>query len=383
MGWTPPRSPRTELPHIVPHRDEPGTHREPARRPPMDTADLDYPLPETAIAQRPVEPRDRARLLVDEGPRRPPAHRTVADLPELLEPGDVIVRNVTRVLPARLRADRPTGGATEVLLLAPVAARVAGAPDRAGLDGDQAWEALVRPSRKVRPGTVLEPGPGLELTVGDDLGDGRRVVQVRAGAGGVLAALDRFGEVPLPPYVHEVLEDPDRYQTVYAERPGSVAAPTAGLHLTPGLLAAVEARGATVADLELVVGLGTFRPIATDRVEDHVMHAERYHVPPATLDACRAAGRVVAIGTTVLRALESAHRSGEAEGSTDLFLREGDRVSTVDVLLTNLHQPRSSLLSLVHAFVGPRWRGLYDEALSAGYRFLSFGDATLLRGERG
>jgi S-adenosylmethionine:tRNA ribosyltransferase-isomerase len=349
----------------------------------MDTADLDYPLPETAIAQRPVEPRDRARLLVDEGPRRAPSHRSVADLPELLEPGDVVVRNITRVLPARLRAVRPTGGATEVLLLAPVEPRIAGAPDLADLDGDQAWEALVRPSRKVRPGTVLEPGPGLELTVGDDLGDGRRVVQVRAGAGGVLAALERLGEVPLPPYVHEALEDPDRYQTVYAERPGSVAAPTAGLHLTPGVLAAIEARGAAVVDLELVVGLGTFRPIATDRVEDHVMHAERYRVPPATLDACRDAGRVVAVGTTVLRALESVHRSGAAEGSTDLFLRNDDRISTVDVLLTNLHQPRSSLLALVHAFVGPRWRALYDEALRTGYRFLSFGDATLLRGERG
>ncbi|MEQ1788768.1 MAG: S-adenosylmethionine:tRNA ribosyltransferase-isomerase, partial [Acidimicrobiales bacterium] len=176
---------------------------------------------------------------------------------------------------------------------------------------------------------------------------------------------------------------PERYQTTYADRPGSVAAPTAGLHLTRAVLDAIAARGAAVRNVELVVGLGTFRPIATDRVEDHQMHAERYVVPESTMDACRAAERVVAVGTTTVRALESAAATGALSGRTDLFIR-GDRpFAVVDALLTNFHQPRSSLLVLVEAFVGPRWRGLYEEALRAGYRFLSFGDAMFLRGERG
>lgn len=339
----------------------------------MEISAFDYELPGSAIAQTPIEPRDAARLLVDLGPGQSPSHRHVSDLPSLIEPGDVLVVNTTRVLPARLRTTRATGGAAEVLLLEPVEG-----------SGPDTWEALVRPSRKLAPGTKLELGDDLTIVVGDDLGDGRRRVELIRPAGtDLLDVLGRHGEVPLPPYITEPLRDPERYQTTYADRAGSVAAPTAGLHLTPAVLDAIRAAGTPVLDVELVVGLGTFRPIAADRVEDHQMHAERYRVPATTLDACGAASRVVAIGTTTVRALESAAATGCLEGRTDLFIH-GDRpFEVVDALMTNFHQPRSSLLVLVQALVGPRWRSLYDEALAEGYRFLSFGDAMFLRGERG
>jgi S-adenosylmethionine:tRNA ribosyltransferase-isomerase len=338
----------------------------------METSQLDYELPAASIAQTPVEPRDAARLLVDRGPGAPPDHLRVRELPSLVGPGDVVVVNTTRVLPARLRLTKPTGGAVEVLLL-----------ERRGATGER-WEALVRPSRKVPPGTPLDLGGDGQVVVGEDLGEGRRLVEVALADGlDLLAALERHGEVPLPPYITTPLEDPERYQTTYAQHPGSVAAPTAGLHLTPVLLDQVAAAGATVHEVELVVGLGTFRPIAVHELADHEMHAERYRVPPSTMAACEQAERVVAIGTTTVRALESAAASGDLEGSTELFIH-GDRpFAVVDVLMTNFHQPRSSLLALVDALVGPRWRDLYAEALRAGYRFLSFGDAMLLRGERG
>jgi S-adenosylmethionine:tRNA ribosyltransferase-isomerase len=341
----------------------------------MDLADFDYELPEAAIAQRPTEPRDRARLLVDRGPGAPPDHRTVADLPDLVRPSDVVVVNTTRVLPARLRLRKPTGGAVEVLLLE----RLPGG----------AWEALVRPGRRVPPGTVLAAGPDLAVAVGGPgPGDGTRVVELRVAPGeDELAVLGRHGVVPLPPYITTPLADPDRYQTVFADRPGSVAAPTAGLHLTPAVLDGVRAAGARVETVDLVVGMGTFRPMAAAKVEDHHMHAERYAVPAATLAACRdarAAGhRVVAVGTTSVRALESAALSGEAAGRTELFIHRPWTWRVVDVLMTNFHLPRSSLLVMVDALVGPRWRDLYAEALAAGYRFLSFGDAMLVARDEG
>ncbi|HEX2039193.1 MAG TPA: tRNA preQ1(34) S-adenosylmethionine ribosyltransferase-isomerase QueA [Acidimicrobiales bacterium] len=321
----------------------------------MPDADaFDYPLPAAAIAQAPAEPRDAARLLVSLDPARPPEHRRVRDLPDLLGPGDLVVVNETRVLPARLHLRKATGGAVEVLLLEAV-------------DGPR-WEALVRPGARVRPGTALHAGDGTAvLEVGEAVGDdGRRRVTLLADPFG-------YGTVPLPPYITEPLDDPERYQTVYATRPGSVAAPTAGLHLTEEVLA--RCRTATV---ELVVGLDTFRPITAERVEDHVMHSERYVVPEATMAACEAADRVVAVGTTTVRALEAAAASGELEGRTSLFIRDDYEFRVVDVLLTNFHLPRSSLLVLLDAFVGPRWRGLYDTALAEGYRFLSFGDAMLV-----
>lgn len=337
----------------------------------MHTDDVDYELPAAAIAQTPVEPRDAARLLIDRGPGQPPRHGHVTDLPSLLGPGDVVVVNTTRVLPARLRLTKATGGAVEVLLLEPVD------------ETERSWEALVRPSRKVAPGTALAAGDDLTVVIGDDLGEGRRHVELDVGSGTLLEALDRHGSVPLPPYITAALADPERYQTTYADRPGSVAAPTAGLHLTRAVLDGIRATGASVHPVELVVGLGTFRPIATDHVEDHHMHAERYRVPETTMAACEAAERVVAIGTTTVRALESAADLGALDGRTELFIH-GDRpFAVVDALMTNFHQPRSSLLVLIEAFVGPRWRTLYDEALGEGYRFLSFGDAMFLQGLRG
>jgi S-adenosylmethionine:tRNA ribosyltransferase-isomerase len=219
------------------------------------------------------------------------------------------------------------------------------------------------------------------VVVGDHLPEGRRVVEVEAED--LHAALDRHGEVPLPPYIHAALSDPDRYQTVYAtpaaERPAaSVAAPTAGLHLTDRVLDDLRAAGAVVAAVDLRVGLGTFRPITADDVSDHVMHEERYDVPEPTWQACAEARRVVAVGTTTVRALESAAATGVLSGRTGLFLAPGSPFAVVDVLLTNFHLPRSSLLVLVEAFAGPHWRGLYATALAEGYRFLSFGDAMLL-----
>jgi len=341
----------------------------------MDTAAFDYELPEERIAQHPLAERDSARLLVDRGPRVAPSHLTVRDLPDLLAPGDLLVLNTTRVLPARLHLRKATGGAAEVLLLERVEGPV--------------WEALVRPSRKLPPGTELRPPDGrdddLVVVVGADLGDGRRRVELRV-VGDELEALERHGEMPLPPYITEVLGDPERYQTVFAERPASAAAPTAGLHLTPEVLSRLAGKGVERAEVELVVGLGTFRPIATEAVEDHVMHAEQYRVPAATMAACErtkaAGGRVVAVGTTAVRALESAAATGELEGRTELFITPGYEFRVVDRMLTNFHLPRSSLLVMIEAFVGPRWRDLYATALADGYRFLSFGDAMLLSRER-
>ena len=328
-------------------------------------AQFDYILPDAAIAQRPVEPRSSARLLVDLDPGAAgPSHDTIGRLPGHLRDGDVLVVNETRVLPARLSLRKATGGAAEVLLLEQ--------PDPADPTG---WRALVRPGRRLRPGTVLVADDGTPVVeVGAPAGpDGERLVRL-------LADPDVHGRVPLPPYIHEPLADPDRYQTVYAAIPGSVAAPTAGLHLTTELLDEARAKGVRVHTVDLKVGLGTFRPITADRVADHVMHEERYAVPAETLAACRAAtGRVVAVGTTTLRALESAARTGDLEGRTDLFITPGFPFQVVDVLLTNFHQPRSTLLVLLSAFAGdPRWRRLYDLALAEGYRFLSFGDAMLV-----
>jgi S-adenosylmethionine:tRNA ribosyltransferase-isomerase len=331
--------------------------------------DFDYDLPPSSIAQHPVEPRDAARLLVDRGDRID--HHRVADLDRLLEPGDLLVVNDTRVLAARLALAKTTGGKAEVLLLEPTAT-----PNR--------WQALVRPGRRLPPGTVLVAAaddadgapPGTPLvTVGepvDGAGDGRRFVDLADGA------MDQVGQVPLPPYITASLDDPERYQTVFADRPGSVAAPTAGLHLTEALLDRLAERGVEVARVELRVGLGTFRPLSTERVADHRMHAEAYRVEPEVWERVQAAPRVVAVGTTVVRTLESVAATGVLEGDTDLFIRRGHRWRAVDVLLTNFHVPRSSLLVMIDALIGDRWRDLYRVAIDDGYRFLSFGDAMLL-----
>ncbi len=334
---------------------------------------FDYDLPDDAVAQHPVEPRDSARLLDATGDRV--RHRRVHELEELLGAGDVMVVNDTKVLRARLELFKATGGAVEVLVLEPT-----GRPYE--------WQALVRPGRRVAPGTDLyatagagtapvgngEGGDGNRpmVTVGAVLSDGRRLVTVAADA------MERAGQVPLPPYITEPLDDPDRYQTVYARRPGSVAAPTAGLHLTEELIDRIRGRGVEVVTVELVVGLATFRPITTDDVAEHEMHRERYRIDPEAWERVIGADRVLAIGTTVVRALESAAVTGRSEGSTDLFIRRGFHWQVVDLLLTNFHVPRSSLLVMIDAFVGERWRSLYREALEHNYRFLSFGDCMLL-----
>jgi S-adenosylmethionine:tRNA ribosyltransferase-isomerase len=328
-------------------------------------ADFDYELPDERIAQTPIEPRDSARLLVDRG-TSPPEHRRVRDLPELLREGDLMVLNETRVIPARLRLRRGTGGAAEVLLLEP-------------WDSDRrTWDALVRPGGKLRVGEVLSSGDVPLVRVGERTPAGDTFWVELIGDDDPVVLLERHGEMPLPPYISEQLGDPDRYQTVFAREPGSAAAPTAGLHFTPELIERLGAVGVRIATVELVVGLDTFQPISTDDPLQHPMHTERYRVPPDTMAACRDAERVVAIGTTAVRALESAARSGELSGRTDLFVHRGFDWQVVDVLMTNFHLPKTTLLMMIDAFVGPRWRDLYAEALAGDYRFLSFGDAMLL-----
>lgn len=338
-------------------------------RDPTPMAAYDYGLPASAVAQTPVEPRSAARLLVGPGlvpgtgREEGPTHATMADLPGLLRPGDVLVVNDTSVLAARLELVKATGGRAEVLLVGP-----------AGPAGPSGWwwQALVRPARRLPEGTGLHEtgaatgaptGPAV-VEVGPALpGGAEGSRRVRLVDPGVVA---RSGVPPLPPYIRTSLADPSRYQTVYAaERElgdRSAAAPTAGLHFTAQLLRACEAAGARIARVDLAIGLDTFRPVTVVRPEDHVMHSERYTVPPATVAACATAERVVAVGTTAVRALEAAAATGELSGRTDLYIRAGFPFRVVDVLVTNFHLPRSTLLLLVEAFCGPCWRELYATA---------------------
>ncbi len=340
-------------------------------------SDYDYGLPQDLIAQEPIEPRSAARLLIGPGLRGDGevGHATVADLPRLLRPGDVVVVNDTRVLPARLGLLKATGGRAEVLLLEPV--------DGTGT----VWEALVRPGRRLPGSTLLfesEGGPPV-LEVGTALGgseDGRRLVRLVDPS-----VVERAGTMPLPPYIRRSLIDPERYQTVYSARrelgERSTAAPTAGLHFTPELLEACREAGATIATVDLAIGLDTFRPITATTATKHVIHSERYSVPAETMAACAEAGRVVAVGTTAVRALETAAATGLLSGRTGLYIHGEFGFCVVDVLVTNFHLPRSSLLLLVEAFCGPVWRDLYATAMAEGYRFLSFGDAMIVgRGTR-
>ena len=335
----------------------------------MLLADFDYPLPDARIAQTAVEPRDAARLLVDRGDA-PPLHCHVRDLGEHLRPGDLLVVNDSRVIPARLALRRHSGGAAEVLLLEPVAS----------VDGDRrVWEALVRPGKKLQVGEQLLGRDGtaiVEMGRRTDAGDTFHITLL--GDGDPLDILEANGEMPLPPYITSPVSRGDRYQTVYANVPVSAAAPTAGLHFTPELLDRITALGVEIARVELVVGLDTFQPMSVADPRDHQIHSERYRVPPDVLDRCREASRVVAVGTTATRALESAATTGVLDGRTRLFIHRGYDWKVVDLLMTNFHLPKSTLLVMIEAFVGPRWRRLYEAALADDYRFLSFGDSMLL-----
>ncbi|MEY4400406.1 MAG: S-adenosylmethionine:tRNA ribosyltransferase-isomerase [Actinomycetota bacterium] len=331
----------------------------------MQLADIDYELPDRLIAQTPIEPRDAARLLVDRGSASP-RDAVVRDLPQYLREGDVLVVNDTKVVPARLHLARSTGGAVEVLLLEPLD------------DARREWEALIRPGRKMKPGEVLfapDNSQVIEVQGRGVQGDTFRVSFMHDDP---MSLVVRLGEMPLPPYITRRLDDSSRYQTIYAREAKSAAAPTAGLHFTPELLAAVKQIGIPVANVELVVGLDTFAPVTTDDPRDHVIHTESYRVPAATLEAVESAKRVVAVGTTATRALESVGVTGKLSGRTNLFITPGFTFAHVDVLMTNFHMPRTTLLLMISAFVGDRWRRLYEHAIAQEYRFLSFGDAMLL-----
>jgi S-adenosylmethionine:tRNA ribosyltransferase-isomerase len=308
----------------------------------MDASELDYELPHDLIAQRPAERRDGSRLLVYERVTSAVRHRRFVDLPDELH-GELVVVNDTRVVPARIPIASPRG---EVLLLEPV--------------GDDEWEGLARPTRRLRAGRRYGP---VELI--EHLGEGRWRLRLDG---------EPDGETPLPPYITTPLDDPERYQTVYAREPGSAAAPTAGLHFTPDLLARLDPVRVT-----LHVGLDTFRPIGEQRLEEHVLHGERYGVAPGAWERIRAADRVLAVGTTTLRVLETVARGGPLVGRTELFVTPGFEFRRVDALLTNFHLPRSTLLALVMAFAGvDETRHLYRLAVEERYRFYSFGDAMLI-----
>ena len=331
----------------------------------MRLDDFDYDLPEGRIAQEPVEPRDSARLLVDQGSAAP-LHRHVRDLHEFLREGDLLVVNDSRVIPARLHLARETGGAAEVLLLEPQD------------DSRRVWEAMVRPARKLRLGEELWSGSIPLVRIGPRSEAGDTMIVELLGDADPLDLLQAHGEMPLPPYISHRLEQPERYQTVYSNEPGSSAAPTAGLHFTPELLGLLGSMGVATARVELIVGLDTFKPVTEADPRHHLIHSERYRVSSEVAEQCRAAKRVVAVGTTSVRALESAATFGELEGRTRLFIHRPYEWKTVDVMMTNFHMPRTTLLMMIDAFVGPRWRRLYDTAIAEEYRFFSFGDAMLL-----
>jgi S-adenosylmethionine:tRNA ribosyltransferase-isomerase len=313
----------------------------------MKSAELEYDLPADLIAQHPTDRRDASRLFVYERGTGEIRHRSFRELPEEVGEGALVVANDTRVIPARLRLRRSSGGAAEVLLL-----------HRTG--EDSVWEALARPSGRLEPGERLGPVELLE-----PLGEGRWRLRLRGPA---------TGETPLPPYIHEPLDDPERYQTVYAREGGSAAAPTAGLHFTAELLEELEVEYVT-----LHVGLDTFRPITVDELGEHALHGERYEARPEVWERIRTAPRVLAVGTTTVRVLEALARGAPLQGHTELFVTPGFRFQRVDALLTNFHLPRSTLLALVMAFAGvEETRRLYRIAVEERYRFYSFGDAMLV-----
>ncbi len=332
----------------------------------MLTSELDYRLPEDLIAHRPASPRDSSRLMVVDTRERSIEHFTFRDLPKFLRTNDALVLNETKVLPARLHAHRPNGGETELLFL-----RDLGARDKSG---EGLWEVMARPSRRLKAGMALSAN-GEEVRVVKPLDPGRWLVSGHD----VPGMLKRHGHMPLPPYIKATPEAEKEYQTVYARNEGSAAAPTAGLHFTEEVLGEVEEAGASILRVTLHVGPGTFSPVRADTLAEHHMHAEHYFVPGETARAVGEAGRVVAVGTTVARTLESWADTGTQEGESELFIYPGYRWRMVDALLTNFHLPRSTLLAMVMSFAGKDLvREAYEVAVRERYRFYSFGDAMLL-----
>ncbi len=338
----------------------------------MRTDDFDYQLPAELIAQHPPAERDAARMLVLD-PSSGLVDRSVRDLPEYLEAGDVLVLNDSRVLPARLIGRRRDGGEAEVLLLRPLP------------EGHSRWEALIRPARRLDLGSRVT-FENSALAVAIEARDGETATVRLDGVADPLSEVRRIGEMPTPPYIKERLVDRERYQTVYARAEGSAAAPTAGLHFTPELLSAVRDRGVGIAFVTLHVGLDTFRPVRVDDPAEHRIHREWYRIDEASVGAInqahREGGRVIAVGTTCVRVLESAATDGgvaAGEGWTGLFILPGYRFRVVDAMLTNFHLPRSTLLMLVSAFAGrDRVLAAYTAAIERRYRFYSFGDCMLI-----
>ena len=339
----------------------------------MKTSDFDFQLPEELIAQTPLERRDASRLLTLDKSTGAVGHYHFYDLPRFLRPGDCLVLNDSRVLPARLIGRRPTGGACEVLLLV----------DKGG----DLWECLVRPGRKLKPGAQVIFGDGrLTATVEAELNDGKRAVRFRY-QGIFLEILEELGRMPLPPYIKAELEDQERYQTVYSKVAGSAAAPTAGLHFTPELLERVREMGVKVCFVTLHVGLGTFRPVKAEDITDHEMHSEFCMISQETADIInetkKNGGRVICVGTTSCRTVESfAAEDGtmsERSGWTNIFIYPGYRFKVLDALVTNFHLPQSTLIMLVSALAGrERVLAAYEEAVREKYRFFSFGDAMFI-----
>ena len=338
------------------------------------TADYDFELPHELIAQAPLARRDASRLMVIDRAKQAIAHRSFTDLPALLNEGDLLVVNRSKVVKARLLGTRDGSGApAEIFLLSAL--------------GDGRYEAMVSPGGKLKPGRTVTVAPGFTAEIIAVTERRTRIVQLRADAG-IDAAIDAHGHIPLPPYIErgDDASDIDRYQTVYAREAGSVAAPTAGLHFTPELLSAIDARGVQRAEVVLHVGAGTFKPVETDDPANHLMHEERYTVPPETADAfarTRASGgRVWAVGTTSVRTLESAYDNGTlrtGDGETRIFIRPPQQPRAVDALVTNFHLPRSTLLMLVAAFAGyDLTMRAYREAIAERYRFYSYGDAMVI-----
>ncbi|MBM3469197.1 MAG: tRNA preQ1(34) S-adenosylmethionine ribosyltransferase-isomerase QueA [Armatimonadetes bacterium] len=342
----------------------------------MRLSDFEYALPPELVAQRPASPRDASRLLVLDRSTRRTTHRNFRDIGEYLRRGDTLVVNDTRVIPARLRGRRRTGGgAVELLLLRPSGGRL-------GAEGD--WEALARPGRRLPTGTIVEVGPhSAPLEVVGRLPGGRRVVRLLSG-GTMLDLLRSCGEVPLPPYIRGAVSGPDDYQTVYAREEGAVAAPTAGLHFTPELLSRLRDQGVGLVALTLHIGIGTFQSVRAEDVREHRMEAEHSTITPeAAAEVNARRGRLVAVGTSAVRALETAStpdgRLQAYSGWTDLFITPGYAFRAVQGLVTNFHLPRTTLLMLVCAFAGREAiLQAYAEAVRERYRFYSFGDAMLI-----